>query len=230
MHRLVNKHTARLLYLAWLNLPFARPLLDRLMRDTFDSLAPGWTERTGWSGRLEPLTTALEEIEPSPSRIVDLGCGTGEATILLAKRFPSAWVIGVDISPEMLAKAGEEARRAETAIQFLEESIDVTSLDDGSVDLAVLVNAPPPFHELSRILTPAGRAIVVYTQGRETFFYSPGDRLRRGFARSGMIEVARGHTGKGEYFVAAHAAVTARSPQAGQHERAAQSRVAEARR
>jgi SAM-dependent methyltransferase len=230
MNLLVNKHTARLLYLAWLNMPFARPMLDRLMRETFDSLAPGWAQRTGWPGRLEPLSSAIEAIEPSPSRIVDLGCGAGEATILLAKRFPSAWVIGVDISCEMLVRAGEAARQAETAIQFMEESIDATTLENATVDLVVLVNAPPPFHEIGRVLAPAGRAVVVYTQGPDTFFYSPGDRLRRGFARAGMIEVTRGHTAKGEYFVAAHAAVTARSPQAGAHERAAQSRVAEASR
>ena len=44
---------------------------------------------------------------PSPRRIVDLGCGPGELTLTLAARWPDAAVIGVDSSPEMLAKARE---------------------------------------------------------------------------------------------------------------------------
>jgi SAM-dependent methyltransferase len=224
--RLVNKTTARLLYLAWLNLPFARRPLDGLMRRVFDSLAPGWGERTHWQDRLAPLDEALARIDASPARVADLGCGTGEATIALAQRFASAWVIGVDISPEMLARARVAAREAGTAIQFHEEPIEHTSIEDDSVDLVVLVNTPPPFAEIARILAPAGRAVVVYTQGPATFFYSGPNRLRRGFARQAMTELCHGGAGKGEYFVAAHAAVLARSGIPSARERSAQTRVA----
>lgn len=41
--------------------------------------------------------------------IVDLGCGTGEQTAGLAARFPAARVLGLDSSPEMLARAREHA-------------------------------------------------------------------------------------------------------------------------
>ncbi|CAM3768756.1 Trans-aconitate 2-methyltransferase [Deinococcus saxicola] len=41
--------------------------------------------------------------------IVDLGCGTGEQTAALATRFPAARVLGLDSSPEMLARAGEHS-------------------------------------------------------------------------------------------------------------------------
>lgn len=34
-----------------------------------------------------------------PKRVLDIGCGTGAMTVLLAKLFPDAEVIGVDISP-----------------------------------------------------------------------------------------------------------------------------------
>ena len=34
-----------------------------------------------------------------PLRILDIGCGSGIATIELAKRFPSAHVVGVDLAP-----------------------------------------------------------------------------------------------------------------------------------
>jgi trans-aconitate 2-methyltransferase len=40
-----------------------------------------------------------------PGRVVDLGCGSGELTVTLARRWPGASVAGIDSSPEMIARA-----------------------------------------------------------------------------------------------------------------------------
>ncbi|MCP5247184.1 MAG: methyltransferase domain-containing protein [Candidatus Accumulibacter sp.] len=45
----------------------------------------------------------------SPSRIVDLGCGAGNITRLLADHWPQAAITGVDSDPAMLAKASSTA-------------------------------------------------------------------------------------------------------------------------
>ncbi len=59
--------------------------------------------------RLQPAIDLLSRIELSePRRVVDLGCGTGTSTSLLAQRWPRAAIIGVDDSPQMLASARAE--------------------------------------------------------------------------------------------------------------------------
>jgi trans-aconitate 2-methyltransferase len=44
-----------------------------------------------------------------PGLVVDLGCGDGSLTALLARRWPEATVVGVDSSADMLAEAAERA-------------------------------------------------------------------------------------------------------------------------
>ncbi len=47
----------------------------------------------------------------SPGLVVDLGCGTGELTAVLAGRWPRAEVVGVDSSPDMVAAAPDSPVR-----------------------------------------------------------------------------------------------------------------------
>ncbi len=56
--------------------------------------------------RLQPAIDLLARISGcEPARIYDLGCGAGDATRLLARRWPRASIVGVDNSPAMLAQA-----------------------------------------------------------------------------------------------------------------------------
>ena len=76
------------------------------------SAPPGWDERTGAGGveHLAPLAAAVLDVSPSPERVLDVGCGTGEGTLFLAREFPQARVRGVDISEEMIAAGRRQGR------------------------------------------------------------------------------------------------------------------------
>src|ERR1700744_3209381 len=50
---------------------------------------------------------AIAAIPFAPSRVLELGMGTGETTRRLIEAYPEAWVIGLDSSPDMVYRARE---------------------------------------------------------------------------------------------------------------------------
>ncbi len=69
----------------------------------------------------------------APRHVVDLSCGAGNLTAMLARRWPSARVEGIDSSPEMIARSAEHA--SERLIFAAADIADWQPADD--VDLIV---------------------------------------------------------------------------------------------
>ncbi|WP_437589676.1 trans-aconitate 2-methyltransferase [Sorangium sp. So ce1000] len=70
--------------------------------------------------RARPAIDLLGRVDLAvPGEIVDLGCGAGNITRLVAQRFPDRGILGVDSSPEMLA----QARAALPGARFVEGDI-----------------------------------------------------------------------------------------------------------
>ncbi len=86
----------------------------------------------------------IKSIQSKPSRILDLGCGTGSTTLMLKQTFPKAEVIGLDLSPYMLVVAEHKAQKAGLDIQWRHGNAEHTGLPDASFDL---VTASLLFHE-----------------------------------------------------------------------------------
>ena len=83
--------------------------------------------------RGRPFLDLLARVEITPASIVDLGCGPGQLTPVLHGRWPTAWIVGVDSSPDMI----EAARAtADDHVQYVEADV-ATWEPDGRVDLVV---------------------------------------------------------------------------------------------
>ena len=65
------------------------------------------------SERTRPAVELLARVPiAAPGRVIDLGCGPGNSTALLAARWPEACIEGLESSSEMLAKARASQVRA----------------------------------------------------------------------------------------------------------------------
>lgn len=53
---------------------------------------------------------ALERLPQKPRTILDVGCGGGLFTLRLAKRYPDARVVGIDLSEEAIAFANKQSQ------------------------------------------------------------------------------------------------------------------------
>ncbi|HLO66899.1 MAG TPA: methyltransferase domain-containing protein [Holophaga sp.] len=81
--------------------------------------------------RLRPALDLLARIGlEAPGTLVDLGCGTGHVTRILAERWPEARVTGLDQAPEML----EAARAEPSPVQWVQGDI-ATWEPEAPVDL-----------------------------------------------------------------------------------------------
>lgn len=96
--------------------PWSWRLFSGPVRRFFDSVVVGWDERVRSDSPeyLEPLVAALDHLEASHGRILDIGTGTDAATLELADRYPDAEVVGINVSVEMVAQAGARAADAPT--------------------------------------------------------------------------------------------------------------------
>jgi SAM-dependent methyltransferase len=102
----------------------------------------------------------------SGERVLDVGCGAGTDTLVAAQMVaPEGHVTGIDMTPEMLAKARAAATEMNAAnvelvegdveqLPFADESFDVV-ISNGVIDL--IPDKDAVFSELFRVLRPGGR-------------------------------------------------------------------------
>jgi ubiquinone/menaquinone biosynthesis C-methylase UbiE len=86
----------------------------------------------------------LPQQSRNPGVVVDIGCSTGLSTLFLSRSFPSARIIGVDLSSQMLAVAvhklntSPELEPAQGRVEYVHASGENTRLPSSSVDMVSL--------------------------------------------------------------------------------------------
>lgn len=136
--------------------------------DPFDSFKAA--QRAGWAhfaplqaGTTAPASRLVDFAHLRPGlRVLDVACGTGVVAVTAARR--GASVTGLDLTPELLAVARDNARIARVAIDWHEGDVEALPFADATFD-AVLSQfghmfAPRPeiaAAEMLRVLKPGGR-------------------------------------------------------------------------
>ena len=111
---------------------------------------------------------SLGPIQPGET-VLDIGCGAGVDAIIAAKMVgPSGRVTGIDLVPEMLARARENARLARVAnVTFQESSGEQLPFPANSFDVVIsngvfnlVVDKAKALGEVFRVLKPGGRFLL----------------------------------------------------------------------
>ncbi len=110
------------------------------------------------------LDERLEVIKAAPSRVLDLGCGTGFSRELLKQRYPKASIVGLDQAIEMVRAAQSKNRRwrgrpypgvvaSAEKLPFKDHSFDLVV---SSLMLQWCPDPEPVFREVRRVLSVDG--------------------------------------------------------------------------
>jgi SAM-dependent methyltransferase len=128
--------------------------------------ADGWTKlaRTGFDVHRDLINTpAFLDMLPDVHRLsgVDIGCGEGHNTRLIARR--GARMTAIDIAPRFIAHAREAESREPLRIRYLNASGQHLPFEDESFDFAVatmslmdMPQADQVLREVNRVLKPNG--------------------------------------------------------------------------
>lgn len=100
-------------------------------------------------------------------RVLELGCGTGNLQRALADRSGAAPAIGLDLSPQMLARARRKLARAGRTARLLRADARALPFSPAAFDTLVAtfpseyIVDPATLAEVRRALRPSGQLVVI---------------------------------------------------------------------
>ena len=133
----------------------------------YADLAPSYDTR--WRAYLgRTIGHAVEALNLSGTeRVLDVGCGTGAFERMAVGRFPHLAIVGIDLTPAMVAVARIKSATCPQA-SFLVAKAEALPFDTEQFDAVIVVNVlhhvqdpHRAVQECLRVLRPHGRVIVV---------------------------------------------------------------------
>ena len=115
--------------------------------------------------RGRPFVELIARIQAEPRTVVDLGCGPGNLTALLAQRWPDAQVRGVDSSAEMIASARRDVPGIDFEVADLREWLTRGERADVVVSNATLQWRPDHVDLLPALAESAGEWLAFQVPG-----------------------------------------------------------------
>lgn len=155
------------------------PGVSRGARAAYDAVARAYDEAIGDELARKPLDRALLDCVAGLAGsgvLADVGCGPGHVTRFLAERHPH--VIGVDLSPEMIAVARDRAPSLDFRVASMLELPATDGEWSGIVALYSIIHLSASdrataCREFARVLAPGGWLLVAFHV--DTPEYAAGD-------------------------------------------------------
>ena len=160
-----------------------------------------------WREGERDLDTLLESVGVTVRQddlVLDLGCGVGRLTRVLARR--AAHVIGLDVSPEMLRRAQELNEHLNNVTWLLGDGESLTGVEDASLDGAVshvvFQHIPDAkvtlgyVEELGRVLKPGAWAALGLST--DPGVHEPPPPEQQGTSRRELLGVLAGRRPRGQ--------------------------------
>jgi len=159
----------------------------------YDEMAPEWTE---WV-QVQPwytasVTAGMRHARPV-SWLLEVGCGTGQATAVLSGLGPH--VVATDVNASMLRGAPALPRTS-----YVQADVRRMPFATGRVQLLVALNGVPHVPEFRRIVAPGGQILWCTSFADGTPLYVSPDRFADMLGPDWTAEA--GHAGHGDWVLA----------------------------
>ena len=159
--------------------------------ERFDQWASTYGEdrMTRWFHHYQTVALSELDLEGGPG-FLEVGCGTGWAVRQAAKRIPSGFACGIDISPLMIEKAASQLDNSEN-VEFQVASSESLPFGNETFQSILCSNS---FHhyenpvralrEIKRVLKPDGRFVLLDSARDVSLGVWLQDRIHRCFEKS----------------------------------------------
>lgn len=154
--------------------------------------------------RVPVVHSAIQTLQfPQGSRGLDVGCGIGSHTVLLAKTvLPDGHVTGLDLSPEQIAIAREAAKESELSkhVSYREGDMNKLPFGDDTFDWVWSMDcvgyAPveplPLIRGLMRVVRPGGRIAILAWSSQQLLPGYPSLEARINATSAGIAPFVKG--------------------------------------